>query len=486
MRGGTGRGDDERRAEGWIGSKKGEEDAGISSWSGAVTNDCPSYLPVLVDVVLSARLGECAAVPVPVKDKSHLTISWTAVTYRSVLLICLMISVILALGSYIILPEQTKSVLNQLSLAVNKFVGSGTTTTKPASGPHNASFTFIDGTVRVKKANSNSWVAADYSTPLEKGDIVQTGSEGIAKIVFADLTSYSLKQDSLIVIEENATTASQTTKVAVQLTTGTVDLSTGTYSQGSESQVIVAGATATFAPESTAMVHNDPRQDQHEILVKRGSGQVSRNNQVVRLADYERVSFQSDSASMTKTKEIAPPTLIAPANMAPIFVASPSTNPVDFSWAPVSGAHVYHVQISRNPYFSSTVFDKNVGVPLVKVPGLAEGAYYWQVQSIDSGGRESVESERNRFTVIAKGNEGVPLPLELDPFVQHGHVIEVKGKTEPNARVMVNGQEVPVIAQDGAFQFFTPPLPNGENVITVTAQNAKGGVKTAQKTIVIQ
>ena len=39
---------------------------------------------------------------------------------------------------------------------------------------------------------------------------------------------------------------------------------------------------------------------------------------------------------------------------------------------------------------------------------------------------------------------------------------------------------------DGSFFFFTPPLPNGENVITVTAQNAKGGVKTMQKKLVIQ
>ena len=59
-------------------------------------------------------------------------------------------------------------------------------------------------------------------------------------------------------------------------------------------------------------------------------------------------------------------------------------------------------------------------------------------------------------------------------------------KTERNARVMVNGAEVPYIGNDGSFQFFTPPLPNGENIITVTAQNAKGGVRTRQQKVVIQ
>jgi hypothetical protein len=93
-----------------------------------------------------------------------------------------------------------------------------------------------------------------------------------------------------------------------------------------------------------------------------------------------------------------------------------------------------------------------------------------------------VESEKNRFTIIPKGKQTVAINLELDPFVQHGHVIEVTGKTQTGARVMVNGREVP----DGTFHFFTPPLPTGESVITVTAQTAQGGVNTQQKKIIIQ
>ena len=154
-----------------------------------------------------------------------------------------------------------------------------------------AHITALDGTVRVKKASSNSWVTADYNVPLEKGDVVQTGSEGMAKIVFNDGTNYTVKQDSLIVIEENSANDQQQTNVAVAVSTGTVDLSTATYVQGSKSQVIVAGATASLAPDSAAMVRNDPKADQHEILVKKGTGEITRNGEVVHLADWEKVSF---------------------------------------------------------------------------------------------------------------------------------------------------------------------------------------------------
>jgi hypothetical protein len=65
-------------------------------------------------------------------------------------------------------------------------------------------------------------------------------------------------------------------------------------------------------------------------------------------------------------------------------------------------------------------------------------------------------------------------------------VIQVRGKTEPNARVMVNGAEVAFVRPDGSFEFFTPKLPSGENMITVTAQNTKGGVATQQRKVVIQ
>jgi hypothetical protein len=385
----------------------------------------------------------------------------------------------------LLFPQATHSGLQAVNSLLEKVAGNAGEG-DDASGPvaQQAHFTNFDGTVRVKKANSNTWVSADYSLPLEKGDVVQTGSEGMARIVFNDGTSYTIKEDSLIVIEENSATAQQT-QVAVNVTTGTVDLATATYSQGSSSRVIVAGATASLAPESAAMVHNDPRGDQHEILVKKGSGDVTRGGQVVHLTDYEQVSFRSESKTLAKTKEIGPPTLIAPANMMPMF-SSGKGKTVEFSWTGMANATGYRLRISKNPYFSSTVYDQRVGGTDVEVPGLGDGAYYWMVQSVDPRGKESVESEKNRFTIIPKGSEAISMRLELDPFIQHGHVIEVRGKTDTDARVMVNGREVPLVADDGTFHYFTPPLPNGENVITVTAQNARGGVNTQQKTVVIQ
>jgi FecR protein len=418
--------------------------------------------------------------------KPGIHIAWKTVTYRSVALAVCAVVFLLLLAVHFLFPEITDRAFKAGGSLLEWVAGAAGTPGKAIGmSAQQAHITALDGSVRVKKANSNTWVAADYNVPLEKGDVVQTGSEGMAKIVFNDGTSYTVKQDSLIVIEENSANEKQQTTVAVTVSTGTVDLSTGTYSQGSKSQVIVAGATASLGPESAAMVRNDPKADKHEFLMKKGQGDVSRNGEVVRLADWEKVSFQADSPRMAKLKEIGSPTPISPANMMPIFMSG-SAKPVEFSWTPMKNATGYRLRISRNPYFSSTVVDRKVDTADVIVSGLGEGAYYWLVQSFDNEGKESLESERNRFTLIPKGKETAAMNLELDPFVQHGHVIEVIGKTEVGARVMVNGREVALVSTDGSFHYFTPPLPDGESVITITAQNSRGGVNTQQKKVVVQ
>ncbi len=423
-------------------------------------------------------------------NKPGIHIAWTTITYRSVMLMVLAGLGIFFAAAHFAFPQYTQTAVNAAGKTANRLLemvagAAGTPGKSGEPGAQQAHITALDGTVRVKKAGSNSWVNADYNVPLEKGDVVQTSSEGMAKIVFGDGTNYTVKQDSLIVIEENSANDQQQTNVTVAVSSGTVDLATGTYVQGSKSQVTVAGATASLAPESAAVVSNNPKSDQHEILVKKGAGEISRNGEVVSLSDWEKVSFHADNAHMDKEKEIGPPTPISPANMMTVVNAG-DTKPVEFSWTPMKNAVGYHLRISRNPFFTSNVVDRRVETADVMVSGLNDGAYYWMVQSYDPDGKESVESEKNRFSLVPRIKNTEALKLDLDPFIQHGHVIELVGKTELGARVMVNGREVPLVAADGSFRYFTPPLPTGENFITITAQNSQGGVHTEQKRIVIQ
>jgi len=420
-------------------------------------------------------------------QKPGIQIAWKTVTYRSVVLFVMAILMGLLVATRFTFPQFSANAEKAVSSLFTNLLErvAAQPTTNHGVTSQQAHITALDGTVRIKKASSNDWVRADYSIPLEKGDVIQTGSEGMAKIVFNDGTNYTVKQDSLIVIEENSANDRQQTNVAVSVNTGTVDLATGTYAQGSKSEVILDGATASLAPESAARVSKDSKAQHDELLITRGSGVVQRGGQTLQLAGWEKASFKPNAGSLEKIKEIGPPTPISPANMMPIFI-SHDPKPIEFSWTPMANAKAYRLQISRNPYFSSLILDRKVNSADVMVGGLNEGPYYWMVRSLDGEEKESAESEKNRFTVIAKASDSGKISLSLDPFVQHGHVIELTGKTEAGARVMVNGHEVPVIGTDGSFHYFTPPLPTGETLITVTAQDSRGGVNTEQQKVVIQ
>jgi len=415
----------------------------------------------------------------PQDDDHH--IGWVTITYRSVFLAITTVIVLIGVGLYFAFPEQTKNVAHSTMdwvLQLVGKVGGNTPPERPQAGEQKAKFTMIEGVVRVRKKNDNSFVNAGFNVPLEKGDVVQTGPEGIARIVFADKTSYTVKPDSLIVIEQNSTNEAQQTNVAVQVTTGTVDLATSNYTSGSKSEVILAGATATLAPESSAQVRNDSKKDNYEILVKTGTGEVKRGDESVQLSNFEKVSFKAEAKSMTKDKELQPPTLLDPGNMISVFTGSSATT-VEFSWTPVTGAKGYKISLAKNAYFTEMIGEKAAEVAQLRMP-LPVGQYYWSVKSIDNRNKPSMESERFRFNVVPKSKDEV-LPLEVE-YRGTGRLVEIRGKTAPGARVIINGSEIPSVNLDGSFQYIVPSMMKpGDNIITVTAQNAKG--ETNNKTL---
>jgi len=424
------------------------------------------------------------------KRKTGFQISYVTITYRSVAWVVLALTCLAGVVMYFIFPDASNRALSSGQVSVGKLLarmglaGASAQGTEP--GPQQAHFTNIDGTVRVKKAKEGIWVQADYSLALEKNDVVQTSPEGIAKVVFTDGTNYTVKPDSLIVIQENFLNSDQQTQVTVQVTTGTVDLATATISPGSRSQVSVAGANVSIDSQSAAEVKNDPNVDQHAVLMQKGTGEVVRGQEKEKIGANEMLSFTSDAAEkMAKTKVIAPPILINPASQQQVSLASGEKG-VTFSWTPVDSIKGYHLMVSRNQFFTgpSLVYDRTVTGEQIAL-NIPEGAYFWKMQSVGEDGKLSAESPISRFSLVPRGNSAISVPLEVAEFVQHGHMIEVRGRTEPGARVMVNGQEA-VVMGDGTFRHLTNALPTGDNMITVTALNSKGGVNSVPRSVTIQ
>ena len=406
-------------------------------------------------------------------------VQWHAVTYKTVILYAVLIAAIIVAAMFIVFPSTYTTLTHKISTAI----ASGDGADAPASQTQ-AKFVNLDGRVQVKKVNSVQWVDADYRTALDKGDLVQTGNDGYARVTFADGTSYLVKPGTLITVEENSMASNKPTNVAVRINTGSIDMRTPNWtSPGSKAEVSVEDAKAELRPNSRAAVKTDQDTKESEIVVSNGSAQVQRGQEQVELTQYQRANIPT-SGSISKSDVLAPPELLEPINLTPIIAENPKTAAVHFEWKPVQDAASYTVRISTTNMFTKIVKEAKVTGTSVEISGFDAGDYFWNVTALSAKKLASDVSEPNKFTLVAQGKTQEML-LEIDKTELVGHAVEISGRTEPGAALIINGQAVPNIAKDGTFHHFTEPLLPGEHTIVVIGQNRRGGTGHQQVSVVV-
>jgi hypothetical protein len=422
------------------------------------------------------RPGDSAA-----PQKIHrVEVYWTAVTYKTVAIYAVLIAAMIFAGIYLAAPQWYSAAVRKISSSMDN-----SDSESSSNNQTQAKFVNLDGKVQIKKVNSVQWVEADFRTSLDKGDLVQTGPDGAARITFADGTFYTVKSDTLITVEENSTANNKPTSVAVRINTGAVDLATPNWSSpDSKAAVSVEDATAQLHSNSRAAVKADPEKRENEIVVSGGSAQVQRGAERVELAQWQKVSLPT-GGPLTKSNVLAPPALVEPLNLAPIIGENPKTTPIHFEWKPVQDAVSYTLRISTTTMFTKTAKEPKVTAGTsADISGLDPGDYFWNVTATDAKKQPSEVSETFKFTLVAQGKTQ-EMSLEIDGTQLHGRVAEIIGRTEPGAALIINGQPVPNIAPDGSFRHFTEPLLPGEHTIVVIGQNRRGGTAKQQVSIVV-
>jgi hypothetical protein len=181
---------------------------------------------------------------------------------------------------------------------------------------------------------------------------------------------------------------------------------------------------------------------------------------------------------------LAPPQLVEPLNLQPIIVADPKHDPIHFSWKAAATAKMYDFQASTTTAFNHIVEERKSASTSVDVSGLDPGDYFWRVRAIDEKGNVSDASESYKFTLVTQGKEQEML-LEVDDTELQGSVVEVIGRTEPGAALIINGAAVADIKSDGHFRYFTDPMTRGSHTIVITGQNRRGGTAIKRVDVVI-
>ncbi len=410
---------------------------------------------------------------------SGVEVYWTTVSYRTVALYIVLLFTIVLVTLYLVYPDWSSASFRRLSSAL-----SGHTAAVGVLSQNQARFVNLDGKVQVKKVNSVQWVPADYRMALDKGDLIETGSDGAARLTFVDGTTYTVKTDTLVTVEENSVTRDRATRVGVHISSGAVDLTTGTWeSPASQAEVSFENAVASLRQNSRAAVRSDPNKNEHEITVAAGSADLQRGDEHVEIGRWEKVTFPTNGP-VTKTNVLAPPDPAAPVNLQPLIVPEPRQATVRFEWKPVAGAAAYQLRVSTTAMFAKLVAERRSTGTTVEVTGLDAGDYFWNVTAIDAHKRSSEPSETYKFTLVAQG-KGQEMLLEIEGTQLHGKVVELIGRTEPGAALIVNGEPVANLQPDGRFRHFTESMARGSQTIVITGQNRRGGTVIKRVPIMI-
>ncbi len=339
------------------------------------------------------------------------------------------------------------------------------------------------GQVEVKKVNSLAWLPARRIDQLEEGDLIRTGSNSAARVIFFNGTSYEIGPNALATImnsHENPKTREQ--RVGIELATGKLALSTSEKNvPGSSFEVATETATASFDERTEARARHERGESEFSVL--RGGAEVTTrglNPESRRLTSRQVVTVDANRRITRQAMLPAAPRLRAPKNFGLFVAANSRKQDVKLSWEKVPDARSYRLQVSPSVSFKDGARDLIVqGKESHLLKDLDYGTYYWRAHAIDARGLESEPSEVFSFTIIPKAFvSGKPqLEVVVDKVLSFGRSFEVIGRATPGAVVFIN-DEVVEVKGDGSFKHFTHPLArSGKRELIVVARDLTGASK---------
>ncbi len=408
---------------------------------------------------------------------------WHTVTYKTVAVYVILLAAIVFAAIYLINPNLYTAAYDKLS----KSIGNGDSEATTISQTQ-AKFVNLDGKVQVKKVNSVQWVDADFHTTLDKGDQIQTsfGRRGAHHLrrrhdIHREVRNIHYRGRKL-----DGPRAAFQFGGAHQHRAGRPRRRQIIASPDSKAAVSMEDISkAQLRSNSSAAVKSDPANKENEIVVSSGSAEVQRGpgeggdrsvseselldgrtHHEVRRAGAARLEFAAQFRAADRRE------------------SENGVHPFRME-ARARKRFPTRCKISTTAMFTRTVKEATgVTGTSADITGLDGGDYFWTVTATNAKKETSEVSETFRFTLVAQGKTQ-EMALEITGTQIHGRVVEIIGRTEPGAALIVNGQPVPIIAADGTFRHFTEPLEPGQHTIVIIGENRRGGTAQQKVTIVV-
>jgi hypothetical protein len=236
--------------------------------------------------------------------------------------------------------------------------------------------------VRARPAGG-SWNAAASGMPLYSNSSVNTRAEGRADVEFADRTRVFLAPNTLVVIygTANQTRVSKTPPAAVEIESGEVKAGLAALRGATVEVAIKGGGRVSAASRDTVVERKGERTT---IAVFSGNAGVTAGGKSVQVPTNFGSRFVGTTPPIPP-RPLPPAPAWAAGGTDPIALAPAGKGEINATWAPVSAAISYRIELARDETFNDLIAREEVpaGIVAFRAEKLPAGTYYLQVRAID-------------------------------------------------------------------------------------------------------
>ncbi len=348
-------------------------------------------------------------------------------------------------------------------------------------GAGNIRITRVEGTVKVKRAGTFTWVEAREDMVLSEGDKIKAHNGGSARFVSFTGDIATIKPGVLCEIKKSVKDQkTDDEKIEIFVNEGFLDLRS-TTKKTTNSHFKVITPTSEVKVKKKAYLSIGASESETSIKVATsdvGAVTVSSGNREIEIEANEAV--KTTKAGIGKKFDLPdPPVLISPAASYPFFFDDIKEGIVTLKWEISPDADSYHLLVSNSRLFATSKVDQDVDSSQVKkgvsLKGLPKGSYFWKVSLKDKRGYVSRYSEVRMFRISSSSPpaSGTPPKLEVLETTPIGRYLIIKGISEPGIYLTMNGQRVDVY-EDGTFNNIYKLEKLGKNEIEIIAQDNYG------------
>jgi len=344
----------------------------------------------------------------------------------------------------------------------------------------------VAGRVELQRANTTKWDALRPGVVLREGDFVKTGASGVAEVMATDGTLYRIKPETLFEVHRSVTVPGEGKASGAKIVVGGSDVTTG---EGGRSILTTDLARTDISKNSAVGVESDATTT--NVATFRGKATLSTGNgPAVVLGERERAAASKGGGIGEKQRLPETPAPLEPEDNA---VFDLGRSEVRLRWSAVPDASQYRFEIARSRLFVPDSVSIRQARPRTetKIRVDEPGLYFWRVQSVKLDPRplESGWTAPRRFKVVGEAEKaektGVPPDLVVYRPQVIGTTVIVSGKTEPGAKVTVNGEEADVDAT-GVFRKVINLSGGGVKTITIRAVGSSGLETLRKESVLVQ